>query len=92
MCQSSGTSATSSSAPTATDTHKPSHELHEKCARDAREWYKHAWKEGPAEPGLVSNYTNHYSAKLRGCFIVVNATFLYSDKSGKDAAAAVRQC
>jgi hypothetical protein len=71
--------------PAPQDTGKASYELQEKCAHDASQWYKREWEEGPAIPGLLSNYTNHYSAKLRGCFIVVNSTLFFTDKSGKNS-------
>jgi hypothetical protein len=74
-------------APSAspTDARKASYERQEKCARDARDWYRHAWEDSPGVPGLVSTYTNHYSAKLSGCFIVVDSTLLFRTKNGQES-------
>jgi len=65
---------------------RASYELQEKCARDARDWYKHAWEDVPKAPDMevFSNYTNHYSARRGQCFIVVSSTTVtHSKKTGK---------
>jgi hypothetical protein len=75
--------------PPAPDIRKATYELQEKCARDARDWYKHWWEDVPNAVGTqsVSKYTNHYSAKLGRCFIVVDSTTFNRDKkSGKTSA------
>jgi hypothetical protein len=61
------------------------YDLQSLCAHNAREWYKHAWEEGPAIPDLVSSYTNHYSAKMGGCFIVVDSILVVRAEASKAA-------
>jgi hypothetical protein len=68
------------------DTRKATYDLQEKCARDALAWYKQ-WDDVPGVGGVpvISSYTNHYSLKLGGCFIVVKRTEIARDKAtGKD--------
>src|SRR5580700_5759860 len=60
--------------PTVRDTRVATYELQEKCAKDASVWYKHWWEDGPPVAGLISNYTNHYNAKLGRCYLIVNST------------------
>jgi hypothetical protein len=73
-------------AVTPPDTRKAAYELQERCARDALAWYKQ-WDDVPGVGGVpvISSYTNHYSSKLGGCFIVVKRTEIATDKAtGKD--------
>ena len=63
-------------AQSTTDTRKGTYELQEKCARDAHEWYKQNWKEGPPIAGLTTDYTNHYNARMGKCFMVLQVTIV----------------
>ena len=66
-----------------TDTRKTSYEMQERCARNAREWYKANWdNRHTPDVYVATNYTNHYSAKLGGCFVAVDSD-MYGKKSGK---------
>jgi hypothetical protein len=65
---------------------KAIYELQEKCAKDARDWYKHWWEDPPEEPGThtTSSYINHYNTKQGRCFILVSSTLFRKDaKTGK---------
>jgi hypothetical protein len=68
----------------AQDTTRHAYEMQEKCANDAREWYKHWW-ENPKDSGLniPSTYTNHYNVKLDRCFLVVDATVFGKKSASK---------
>jgi hypothetical protein len=59
--------------------------MQEKCARDAREWYKANWdNRHTPDMYVVTNYTNHYNAKLGGCFVAVDSNvYGKSENSGK---------
>jgi hypothetical protein len=59
-----------------------SYEVKEKCARDARDWYKHTWEDArtPAGTQALSSYTNHYNARLGQCFILVDGWTISKDK------------
>jgi hypothetical protein len=59
-----------------------SYEVKEKCARDARDWYKHAWEDArtPAGTQALSSYTNHYNARLGQCWVLVDGWTISKDK------------
>jgi hypothetical protein len=62
-------------------TAKEIYELRERCAKDAREWFKQNYSE-PQDPvpvkgggsisSLPPNYENHYSQAHNGCFAVLS--------------------
>jgi hypothetical protein len=91
-CEKASPPAPPAAAPVATpaapspDTRKAIYELQEKCARDARDWYKHWWEDAPSPAGasINTNYTNHYNAKVGRCFILVTSLqFAKDKKTGK---------
>jgi hypothetical protein len=68
----------------AADIARSAYEMQERCAKDARDWYKHWW-EDPKDSGInmPSSYTNHFNAKLGRCFLVVDATVLRKNSISK---------
>ena len=48
-------------------------DLQAKCAKDARVWFNENW--APDKDTILLNFTNHYSAKLNRCFILVESHY-----------------
>ena len=61
------------------------YDLREKCGRDAREWFQHFYGDGQSHTKDFSttSFTNHYQAKLNGCFAVVRGFTVLRDEKTK---------
>ena len=71
------------------DTRKVTYEMQEKCAHDARDWYKHWYEDAPKAPGteMLNDYTNHYNTKFNRCFVLVHSMMsVRNNKTDKSSA------
>lgn len=62
------------------------YELKEKCGRDAREWFQHFYGDGKSHTKdfLLTDYQNHYQAKMNGCFAVtISFSTIHDSKTHK---------
>ena len=74
--------------PTAArDTRQESYDWQEKCARNAREWFKQLYDDGEQiDNGTETHtrYTNHYNAKGNRCYVLLETTgFQKESKTGE---------
>jgi hypothetical protein len=84
--------ASTATVPNADQTTKANYELTEKCAVDARAWYKVNYADPPEavkvqSGGEISStqptYRNHYSHKLNGCYALLEGWTTFPPPHGQ---------